>query len=137
MIYNLSEPIQVKAARNRLNYLVRKKSRVEVVEKHAGRTLNQNSYLHLLLGAFGLHFGYTLEEAKLIYKQVSKDIYYYKKKGRVFIRSSADLNKDEMARTIDKFMQASAEAGYELPPAENEEWLSLIANEMEKGRRYL
>ena len=137
MNYNLADPIELKSARGRINYLAKKGRRVSIIEKHPGRTLNQNSYLHLLLGDFGLHFGYTLEEAKIIYKQVNKDLYYYKKKGRTFTKSSADLNKDEMARSIDKFMLASAEAGYELPPADNEEWRSLIENEMERNRRYL
>ena len=137
MIYNLADPKEVIAARSRLTYLVKKKGRVAITEKHAGRSLNQNSYLHLLLGDFGLHFGYTLEEAKLIYKQVNKDLYSYTKKGRTFMKSSADLDKDQMARSIDKFMQASAEAGHDLPPADNEEWRSLITNEMERNRRYL
>lgn len=137
MKYRLSDNIDLKAARGRINYLAKKGALVEVIEVKRNRTLSQNSYLHLLLGAFGLHFGYTIEEAKLIYKQVSSDIYYYKKKGRQFIRSSADLNTEEMAKTIDKFMLKSAEAGYELPLATNQEWLRQIENEIERSRRYL
>lgn len=137
MKYRLSDKIDLKAARGRINYLAKKGALVEVIEVKRNRTLSQNSYLHLLLGAFGLHFGYTIEEAKLIYKQISSDIYYYKKKGRTFIRSSADLNTEEMAKTIDKFMLKSAEAGYELPLATNQEWLRQIENEIERSRRYL
>lgn len=138
MIYNLVEPKEVKAARNRLSYLVRKKARVSIVEKLPGRTLNQNSYLHLLLADFGLHFGYTLEEAKTIYKRAANPtLYVYENNGAKFLRSSADLNKDEMAQSIDRFMQFSSEQGHDLPPADNEEWRSLIENEMERNRRYL
>lgn len=137
MKYNLTDPKQVIAARSRITYLVSKKRTVEIKEVRRDRTLSQNSYLHLLFGAFGSHFGYTLEEAKLIYKEINADIYFYNKKGRRFIKSSADLSVEEMAKTIDRFMIKSAEAGYELPIATNQEWLQQIENEMEKNRRYL
>jgi S-methylmethionine-dependent homocysteine/selenocysteine methylase len=137
MNYNLANQVELKAARNRISYLARKKRRATVKEIQLNRTLSQNSYLHLIIGAFGEHFGYTLEEAKHIYKQVNKDIYFYTKKKRQFIRSSADLNKEEMAKTIDRFMQASEEAGYKLPLATDREWLLQIENEIERSRRYL
>lgn len=137
MNYALSNKIELKAARNRLSYLARKGARVKLTEVQMNRTLAQNSYLHLIIAAFGANFGYDLEESKLIYKQVNRAIYYYDKKGRTFIRSSAALNKEEMARTIDKFMEASAEAGYPLPLADDREWLLEIENEIERNRRYL
>lgn len=137
MRYNLANPVELKAARNRISYLARKKRETEVKEIRRNRTMSQNSYLHLLLGAFGMHFGYTIEEAKLIYKEVNRSTYFYRKKDRTFMRSSADLDVEEMARTIDKFMEASAEAGYELPLATNQDWLREIENAMEKGRRWL
>ena len=137
MKYRLSDPTENKAARNRLYYLASKRRIVDIKEVRANRTLAQNSYLHLIIGAFGLNFGYTLEEAKMIYKQVNRDTYCYKKKGRVFIRSSAHLNKEQMARTIDKFMTASAEAGFPLPLATDQEWLMQVQNDMERARHFL
>jgi hypothetical protein len=110
---------------------------VSVVQRAENRSLSQNNYLHLLIGAFGAHFGYTQEEAKLIYKQVNAGLYYYEKKGRKFLRSSAELNKEDMAKSIDTFMLKSAEAGYELPLATDQEWLAQIENEIERSRRYL
>lgn len=136
MKYRLADPIENKAARNRLYYLCAKKRMVEIKEFKFKRSLSQNSYLHLIIAAFGINFGYTLEEAKLIYKEVNKDIYYYYKKKRTFIRSSADLNKAEMAKSIDKFMLASAEAGYPLPLATDQDWLLEIENDMERSYRY-
>jgi len=81
-----------------------------------------------------MHFGYSLEESKQIYKEINASTYSYKKKGRVFYRSSADLDKAEMQKTIDKFMRKSADAGCPLPLAENAEWLSLIRNEAERNQ---
>lgn len=110
---------------------------VEIKEVKKRRSSNQNSYLHLIIAYFGSHFGYTAEEAKMIYKEVNKDIYRYEKKGRVFWRSSRELKTDEMAKTIDRFIQKSAENGLEIPPATNTEWLRQIENEIEKTNYYL
>ena len=137
MNYNLAKAKERDEAFTYLSELVGKDAQVKITKVNAGRSLNQNSYLHLILGAFGLEFGYTVEEAKHIYKSVSKDIYFYTKKGIKFSRSSADLDKEEMARSIDRFIRYAAEHGFAIPPADNAERRSLIENEMEKNRRYL
>lgn len=137
MKFNLAMPGENIKAFNFLSELSEKRSVVEVKKVSPRRSLNQNSYLHLLIGAFGAHFGYTLEEAKIIYKEISEDIYQYQKKGRTFMRSSADLTKEEMAKSINAFMQKSDEAGYPLPLAENTEWLMQIQNAMEQAKYYL
>jgi hypothetical protein len=137
MNYDLSIKEELLSARNRITYLAKKNKKVSIKQINDRRSINQNSYLHLLLGYFGSHFGYTLEESKMIYKRVSSDIYFYTKRGIKFIRSSADLNKEDMAKTIDRFMSISSEAGLDLPPATNKEWLMRIENEIEKNRMYL
>lgn len=138
MKYNLSLPFEVQQARDRLAYLIEKKNIVEIKKVNPNRSLNQNNYLHLLLGAFGVHFGYTLEEAKVIYKRdVNPDIYVYEKNNQKFMKSSADLDTEEMAKSIDRFHQYSREAGYPLPPATDQEWLRQIENEIERSKHYL
>lgn len=137
MIYNLADKVQLKAARSRISYLARKGRMVTVTEKKPQRTLAQNNYLHLILGAFGLHFGYTIEEAKLIYKEINRGYYYYKKKDRTFVKSSADLTKEEMAATIDNFIVAAMMQDCELPKSEDHNRLMFIENEMERNKRHL
>jgi hypothetical protein len=137
MKYNLAEKDEAIRAFDYLSELVAKESLAEVKKISPKRTINQNSYLHLLISAFGLHFGYTIEEAKIIYKEINKGIYQYEKKGRVFLKSSADLNKEEMAKTIDLFRSKSAENGYPLPPATNKEWLRSMQNAVEQSSYYL
>jgi hypothetical protein len=130
MIYNLADKTELKAARNRMTYLAHKGQMAKLTKYSPGRSLAQNNYLHLLLGAFGMNFGYTLEESKQIYKNINREIYTYSKinrgKAMHFMRSSADLTKEEMAKTIDRFMLKSSEAGFDLPLATNEEWLRSI-----------
>lgn len=137
MKYNLTNKEEAEKAFSYLTELVGKHALVEVKKISPKRSLPQNAYLHLLLGYFGLHFGYDLEEAKQVYKEVNASTYKYTKKGRTFWKSSASLTKEEMAATIDKFMRKSADAGCPLPPAENAEWLSLAANEIEQAQYYL
>lgn len=136
MKYNLADPKELVAARSRITHLARKGKKVEITLKEE-RSLNQNSYLHLLLGDFAMQTGYNLEEAKMIYKKINSDIYIYKKNNITFIRSSADIGKEKMAQTIDKFIEYAAMQGVNLPPAENAEWRSLVEKQMQQNRRYL
>lgn len=133
MKFNLAIKDDATNAHIQLAKLMIKKPIIEIREVKKRRSLSQNAFLHLLLGAFGMHFGYTLEEAKLVYKQVNESTYYYEKKGRQFIRSSADLNTAEMTKTIDKFRQKSADAGFPLPSAEDREWLDRIDIEISRN----
>jgi len=137
MKFNTAVKEEKKQAFSYFMRLANKKSLVEVKKINPNRTLKQNSYLHLIIGYFGVHFGYTVSEAKLIYKEINSDIYAYEKKGRTFYRSSADLDKEAMAKTIDRFMEKSKEAGCELPLATDQEWLRQIENEIERARHYL
>lgn len=135
MKYNTAIKGEKQDAEKYFKKLVDSESLVEIKKISKTRSLRQNSYLHLLLGAFGDHFGYTIEEAKLIYKEVNKNIYYYKKKDRVFIRSSADLDSAEMTKTIDHFREVSASQGCELPLATDQDWLRSIENMIEQNSR--
>lgn len=110
---------------------------IQVIKVSPKRSLNQNNYLHLLLGYFGAELGYTIEEAKQIYKAMSKDIYIYTKNDMAFIRSSAELSKEEMSKTIDKFRSESEKQGLPLPLATDQGWLMEIENEIERARHYL
>jgi HJR/Mrr/RecB family endonuclease len=137
MKFNTSIKSERKEAMRYFMTLANKHQIVEVKKVSPRRTLPQNAYLHLLLAAFGQHFGYDLEESKHIYKTLSPGVYEYTKKGRTFWRSSADLTKEEMAKTIDTFMKRSAEAGYPLPLATNPEWIMSVQNEIERSKYYL
>lgn len=137
MKFNLANKNEAQSARSRLAYLAGRHSIIEIRRIQPRRTLPQNSYLHLIITAFGNHFGYSLEEAKQIYKELNSAIYCYKKKGRTFWRSSAELSKEEMAASIDNLMRRSADAGYPLPLATDQGWLREIENEIERSRYYI
>lgn len=137
MKFNTASISQKKEAFSYFTKLANKKQIIKIEKVSPARTLSQNSYLYLLIGAFGQHFGYTMNESKLIYKEINKETYQYEKKNRTFYRSSAELSKEEMAKTIDAFMKASAEQGYPLPLATDQEWLRQLENDIEKSKYYL
>lgn len=135
MNYNLADKTELKAARNRVSYLARKGQRVRITKVMEGRSLAQNNYLHLILAAFAANFGWRLDEAKTVYKRdVNPDLYVYEKNGSKFLESSANLNKEQMAQSIDRFLEFSKEQGYPLPLATDQEWLLQIENEIERSR---
>lgn len=137
MIFNLANQEELAKAREYLNQVARLGKRVEIVRKAEHRTLNQNSYLHLILGYFGTQTGYTAEEAKVLYKRLSSDLYVYEKNGTKFLRSSADLSKEDMAKSIDRFMQYSEKQGVPLPLVNNQDFLDLATNTVEAQKQYL
>ena len=110
MIYNLSSPLDVQNAKTRLELLIKRGCIVELTEKKQKRSLNQNAYLHLLLGYFASQTGNTLEWVKQQYykKLCNPDLFIGEREdlflGRVkYVRSSADLRTDEMNLSIERW----------------------------------
>ena len=141
MIFNLKSRKDTDSAFQYLTDLAAKEIRVDIKKVSEQRSKQQNNYLYLLLADFAMHFGYTKEQAKSVYKDVNKDIYYRKFRMNealfLHIRSSADLTKEEMAKSVDRFMQFSAEQGHPLPPATDQGWLDSIYNEAERREAFL
>ena len=65
MLFNLRNAYEHERFKAYVNKLYQERAVVEVKRKHPGRTLRQNSYLHLLLGYFGCEYGCSLDEAKV------------------------------------------------------------------------
>ena len=145
MIYNLSNPLDVQNAKTRLELLIKRGCIVELTEKKQKRTLNQNAYLHLLLGYFASQTGNTLEWVKQQYykKLCNPDLFIGEREdlflGRVkYVRSSADLRTDEMNLSIERFRNwSAAEAGIYLPEATSEAEIAALQVEVERYKTYL
>lgn len=145
MIYNLSNPLDVQNAKTRLELLIKRGCIVELTEKKQKRSLNQNAYLHLLLGYFASQTGNTLEWVKQQYykKLCNPDIFIGEREdlflGRVkYVRSSADLRTDEMNLSIERFRNwSAAEAGIYLPEATSEAEIAALRVEVERYKTYL
>lgn len=122
MIYKTQNKYHCQRAVVRFQKLIEKGATIELTEKKPRRTIQQNRYLHLILGWFAYETGYTLQEVKqYIFKHlVNPEIFYDGEVGELVPvqrwRSTADLDTAELTTAIDKFRNySSAEAGIYLP----------------------
>lgn len=134
MIYPLSNPQEATKATEYLKQAIRNGWLVEIKRKLPQRSLNQNSFFHLLVGYFGIQQGYSLEEMKAVVKRHMSDVFVYEKNGYKFMRSSAGLDKEEMTKVIDRLYRLAADMGVTLPLVDNAETQALMSNEIEKNR---
>lgn len=138
MKYKTADRDQCLEAFEYLTKLVGQEAVVEVKKINPNRSLNQNSYYHLLLGIFGLEFGWSIEEAKVLHKrEVSPQIFVYEKNGVKFLRSSASLDTKQMSDAIEQFKKYAAEGGLYLPDANDNEKLLFYSNQIEQQSKYL
>lgn len=146
MLYDLSNDLQAENFKSRCNMLFKKKSIVDLTEKKPQRTLRQNSYLHAALGYFGLQFGYKIDEVKQWYfkEQCNPELFVrtindvITGKERKILRSSSELNTEEMTIAIERFRNwASDEAGIYIPSPEEHRMVEQMEIEVQRGRLYL
>lgn len=143
MTYNLSKDLDLQRYLKRSDHLVAQGACVELLEK-TGRTTNQNSYLHLIIGEVAIETGVSLDYCKAEYfkKLANRDIFLSfrddKFAGRVeVLRSSKDLTKEEMSTAIDRFKRWASEQGIYIPEPEDTERLREIEVEMGRMQRWL
>lgn len=144
MIYDLSKPLDREKFKMRVNHLFAQGKQVELIDK-TFRSLRQNSYLHCLLGILALDQGLTINYVKEFYykRLVNPDIFVITKEDKIIgkievLRSSKDLTKEEMSKSIDKLRNwASSELGCYLPSADEESLLKQAEMEIQRYRSYL
>lgn len=136
MLYYLQDEYSKNKCIARFNYLMEHAVLVELTDA-TKRSTAQNSYLHVILGAVALHIGESLEYVKQeIYKRmVNPNIYVVEKHNKYLgyievLRSSKDLNTDEMSRSIDRFRKWAAEQGIYTPSPDDLATIARISAEM-------
>lgn len=134
MRYSLESQQQADQAKEYLNQAIRNKWKIELVRKSAQRTINQNSFFHVLCTFLGNELGYTKDEAKTYIKRHMSDVFVYEKNGNKFMRSSADLDEKEMATVMERLYMLAADLDVVLPLCENEETYNLLSNQLEKSK---
>ena len=117
MKYDLSNPLDVQKAKIKFDNFIDKKYRIELKKPIKKKTVKQNAYLHVCIALFSIEFGYTLEEAKIILKELSTFM-TYEKKGRIFTKSIAKCSTEEVADFIKFIRNSAAKHGLYIPSAE-------------------
>lgn len=145
MIYNLGNPYDRDRFKRRANELFKASKIVELKEKDVARTLKQNSYLHLIISYFASQYGCGADEAKMDFykRRCNRELFERWRRNKrgdpvPYLRSSADLTKEEMTLSIDRFRNWSvSEAGIYLPSKEDGEMLTYAMQEIERNKEYL
>ena len=139
MKYDLSIPSDCKDFKNDVSKHLESRCIVELKKKREARTIDQNSYLHVLLGVLALEFGYTIEEVKQVFKKKRKDLFTYKKNGYTFTRGTSGLNTFECSQFTDWLIEwANVNYGIRLmTPEEYKENRRAIDRDIEMNEKYL
>ena len=146
MLYDNSNPLQKANFLARANLLAERGEVVELRSKRQ-RSLNQNAYLHVIIGYFAVMYGEASDYIKEEYfkKLVNPDTFIVARKldkftnrERIVCRSTSDLTVEEMSVCIDSFRNwSSKEAGIYLPTAEEGILLRQCEVEIAQAQRYL
>ena len=144
MILNLNIDFDREKFKTRSEFLLEKRKVVDLTEK-TGRSGKQNNYLFLILNIFAMEYGESVEFIKeRFFKELCNPELFVRTKedkflGEItYLRSSADLTKEEMVTAIDRFkIWASKEAGIFIPDAiSNEERIELL-RQIDRNKNYL
>ena len=143
MLYNLQDALSRERFKAKVSLLWKSGTLVELTDKRR-RTLNQNSYLHVCIGAVAIETGNPLEVIKQeVFKRiVNPDLFVTEKDDPILgrlsaLRSSRDLDKEEMSLAIDRFRKFAEEHGVYIPSPGDEELIAQMEWEISKSERYL
>lgn len=143
MTYNLATELDKQRAETRFHSLLHRGAVIELTEK-VQRSINQNSYLHLIIGAVAMEVGVSLDYAKEVYyKRMANGALFVRSTndplaGQVeTLRSSSELSKEEMSTSIHRFKMWAAENGMYLPEPGDKQLLQDIEIQMAKLNSYL
>lgn len=145
MLYNLSTDLDRERFKCRCNALYKKGGIVELTERKPHRTLQQNRYLHLIIGWFAIEYGETLEFVKQEYfkRLCNKDVFCRRKvdpfRGDIeILRSTRDCDSGELTTAIERFRNwSSKECGIYLPSPDEREFLNDIEVRIRQYDSYL
>ena len=143
MHYNLKDQLARKRFSTRVKALWEAGAVVELADLRR-RTNAQNAYLHVALGILAYETGNSLETVKIeVFKRrVNPDLFIVEREDPILghiqaIRSSRDLNKEEMSMAISRFLKFCAENGVYIPSPEEKDYLREAEYEIALIERYL
>ncbi len=144
MILNLNIDFDREKFKTRSEFLLEKRKVVDLTEK-TGRSGKQNNYLFLILNIFAMEYGESVEFIKeRFFKELCNPELFVRTKedkflGEItYLRSSADLSKEEMITAIDRFkIWASKEGGIFIPDAISDEERIELLRQIDRNKNYL
>lgn len=141
MNYDLRDKDNRKRFIRYANSLLRNERTLVSLEDKSNRTLNQNSYIHVLCRIMAEGTGTTEHYAKQVYfkELANPQLFIRVTKDPLTnemvktIRSTCDLTIQEMSAAINNFIMWAAEQGYQMPEANlNSDGTVTFATEQDK-----
>lgn len=146
MWYDLKDDMERQKFMEAAMRMINERSAVVELTNKKPRSLRSNSYLHVILAYFALQVGESVEDVKTLYykQECNADIFVRRKfdrllkKERTLIRSTTDLNQDEMALSITRFRNfASKVAGVYLPSGDEHYAILKMQHDVANGKTYI
>ena len=117
MKYQLNNQVDLIKFQERVKTLVEKESNVELKLIRLSRSISQNSYFHVVVSLYAIHFGYSLYEAKIYIKRMCTFM-RYEKNGKKYLVQTSKQNSKELTLFIDWIRNMSAQNGCYIPTSE-------------------
>ena len=117
MILDLSNDLDKKKFREYGNKLFSEGRKVEIKELKGKRTIKQNSYLHICITLYAIHFGEILEDAKSDLKQ-NCPFMICKRNGQERTKRTRDLDTKELTDFIEWIRNYAGQNGCYIPTSE-------------------
>lgn len=143
MLYNLKDQLSRKRFSIRVKALWNAGAVVELTDKRR-RTNQQNRYLHVAIGILAMETGNSLETIKqeVFKRRVNPDLFIVEREDPILghiqtLRSSRDLDKEEMSTAIDRYLRFCSDNGVYIPSPEEEDMLREAEYEIANIEQYL
>ena len=117
MFLDLSNPTELKKAETYFSKLAESKEKIELKKLIQKRSLNLNSYLHVVITLFAIEYGYTLDEAKTLLKREC-GFMVYENKGTKFLKKTSKLDNMECSKFVEWIRNYASQQGLYIPDAE-------------------
>ncbi len=137
MLLDLSNNIDLKKADEYFCKLKSLGSKIEIKKIIPKRTTSLNSYLHVCISLYAIHFGYTLDEAKTLLKRLCSFM-IYEKNGVKFLKKTSKMNNRECSDFVEWIRNHSSKEGCYIPSSE--EYILgkyYIDKEIDANKKYL
>ena len=137
MKFNTAIESDLNKAKVRFEYLCEKQKIIELTASRKPRSINQNSYLHVVITLYAIEYGYTLNEAKTDLKRMCGFMTYEKNNSR-YLKETKKMNSLELTEFIDWIRNFASQNGLYIPTSdEYKENKFSIDNEIGKFKEYL
>lgn len=137
MKFNLAKDIDIERFKLRGEQLIKLGAPVELKHTRKSRSIELNSYFHVVVSLYAIHFGHTLYEAKIDLKRMCSFM-RYERNGNTYLVQTSKQNSKELSLFVEWIRNLAGKNGCYIPTSK--EYLMDkygIDNEIQSCKAYL